>query len=489
MESCKSFVLWISAAIAGAIVLVIGASAHIEPFWILASAAGIPGIVLAVRRFPAAFIPVLIFVSALKTRPSAGFSPTSVMTDPTFIAIVLLYGAVFLNILLVLSGSHGPSMQERFAGLARPVAAFCLFMAVITFSFLYSPVHLYALEKLTKFTAISGVLFVAPVLLLRDKRDFNHFVWATLVLGLLTGAKVLLGIARPTLTVAAKYTAQGVAEQDVTRIGPGQLIGMTLLLLIFCHLLNRPFHRLVPTICVPFLVAALVASTSRGPLLSFALVLGISALIPKLRAHLMSSKLMAFGILALTLTTFALALVWIGGTAARTKFETKKQELVQILTGSSAPSYTAGKRLEFYKHALMAISEKPWVGWGLGGWSYYYNHGDSRTYPHNIFMEVGTEQGLLGLAALVLILAAMVLSLQTIWKDGRNLIFLLPVLAFSFCVTLLSGDLDYNRALWMWCGVALAASRIVKTRWKREVPPSPTLVRGSSLVPQSNRAF
>ncbi|PYV66129.1 MAG: hypothetical protein DMG97_30255, partial [Acidobacteria bacterium] len=104
---------------------------------------------------------------------------------------------------------------------------------------------MYALEKLTKFTAISGVLFVAPVLLLRDKRDFNHFVWATLVLGLLTGAKVLLGIARPTLTVAAKYTAQGVAEQDVTRIGPGQLIGMTLLLLIFCHLLNRPFHRLV----------------------------------------------------------------------------------------------------------------------------------------------------------------------------------------------------------------------------------------------------
>ena len=92
MESCKNFVLWTSAAIAGAIVLAIGASAHIEPFWILASAAGIPGIVLAMRRVPAAFIPVLIFVSALKTRPSAGFTPGSVLTDPTFIAIVLLYG-------------------------------------------------------------------------------------------------------------------------------------------------------------------------------------------------------------------------------------------------------------------------------------------------------------------------------------------------------------------------------------------------------------
>jgi len=137
----------------------------------------------------------------------------------------------------------------------------------------------------------------------------------------------------------------------------------------------------------------------------------------------------------------------------------------------------------------MAISEKPWVGWGLGGWSYYYNHGDSRTYPHNIFMEVGTEQGLLGLAALVLFLAAMVLSLQTIWKDGRNLIFLLPVLAFSFCVTLLSGDLDYNRALWMWCGVAIAASRVLKTRWNRELPPPPRFVRDSSLITRSNRAF
>src|SRR5438552_2439721 len=284
MENYKSFVLWISAAIAGAVLLVIGGSAHIEPFWILASCAGIAGIVLGVRRFPAAFIPLLIFVSALKTRPSAGFSPT----DPTFIAIVLLYGTVFVNILLLLPGSHEPSLQERFAGQARPVAAFCLFMAVVAFSFLYSPVHLYALEKLTKFAAISGVLFVAPVLLLRDKRDFGHFAWATLVLGLLMGTKVLLGIASPALTVAAKYTAQGVAEQDVTRIGPGQLIGMTLLLLIFCHLLNRPFHRLVPMVCIPFLVAALVASTSRGPLLSFVLVLGISVLIPKLRVHLMS---------------------------------------------------------------------------------------------------------------------------------------------------------------------------------------------------------
>ena len=477
MKTHNTFLAWASASIASAVVLVGAAVAHVEPFWILLTGVAVPSLVFVMRRFPAVFIPLLIFIPALKTRPAAGFSPA----DPTFIAMALLYGAVVLNVFLVLSGANESSLKQRFAGQGRSVAAFCLFAAVVAFSFLYSPVHAYGLDKLGRFVAISAMLFFAPLVLLRDRRDFRHFVGATLALGLLVGAKVLVGIVRPAFMAAAKYTSQGMPEQDVTRIGPGQLVGITLLLLIFCHLLKGRINRLAITFSIPFLVAALVAATARGPIVSFVLVLGISVVVARIRAQLMASKAMALGVVALVVFTFAISLVWIQGTVARTKFETKKQELVQLLSGSSAPSYTAGKRLDFYANALIAISKRPVAGWGLGGWSAYYNHQDFRSYPHNMFMEVGTEQGLLGLAALGFFFSTMILPLRTIWREEREFIFLLPILAFAFCVAMFSGDLNDNHALWLWCGAALAASRMLMTSRMHQTTRVITLIH--SLYP------
>src|SRR5712672_3836172 len=70
-----------------------------EPLWILAALALTPLLLVAMRKFRAAFIPPLIFVGYLKTAESKGFSPT----DPTIIALLLLFGSILLDLLLAMT--------------------------------------------------------------------------------------------------------------------------------------------------------------------------------------------------------------------------------------------------------------------------------------------------------------------------------------------------------------------------------------------------
>src|SRR6266404_2328999 len=67
--------------------------------WALTAFALAPLLLVAMRKFRAAFIPPLIAVGYLKTTASKGFS----LTDPTVIALLLLCGSSLLGVLLALT--------------------------------------------------------------------------------------------------------------------------------------------------------------------------------------------------------------------------------------------------------------------------------------------------------------------------------------------------------------------------------------------------
>src|SRR4030088_1188015 len=73
------------------------------PLWILAALTLTPLLLLAMRRFRAAFIPPLIFVGYLKTVQSKGLS----FTDPTMIVLLLLCGSLFFCFFFSRSGKDG----------------------------------------------------------------------------------------------------------------------------------------------------------------------------------------------------------------------------------------------------------------------------------------------------------------------------------------------------------------------------------------------
>src|SRR5437016_12936701 len=128
------------------------------PLWVLAALVLAPLLLVAMRRFRAAFIPPLIFVGYLKTAESRGFS----LTDPTVIALLLLCGSTLLDLLLAITRKDH-HWQRAFLTQWKGVASFGALAAMTAISYLYSPAPSYGWDKLTRFLVISGVLFFSPL--------------------------------------------------------------------------------------------------------------------------------------------------------------------------------------------------------------------------------------------------------------------------------------------------------------------------------------
>ena len=86
-------------------------------------------------------------------------------------------------------------------------------------------------------------------------------------------------------------------------------------------------------------------------------------------------------------------------------------------------------------------------------------------YPHNVLLQVAAEQGIFGLFVLLMFLWSSYKTMRSLslTTGGRLSCFLYIFLFDIFCM-MVSGDLDNWRAVWLWCGVALATSRMLATK-------------------------
>jgi O-antigen ligase len=146
------------------------------------------------------------------------------------------------------------------------------------------------------------------------------------------------------------------------------------------------------------------------------------------------------------------------------KYSAKANELEVLFTGGSS-SGSGGERVGLYRTTLAALPKQPLLGSGIGSWSTFYYGSDQRNYPHNLFLEIAFEEGLVGFTAFLALLLLVGLSLYRMIGDSQ-LHFLALGLVVLYCViiSLFSGDLDDNRLLWLWIGVALSVSRLVHIR-------------------------
>jgi O-antigen ligase len=126
---------------------------------------------------------------------------------------------------------------------------------------------------------------------------------------------------------------------------------------------------------------------------------------------------------------------------------------------------SAGKRVDFYRATLNAIPNQPLLGTGIGSWSKFYYGSDQRNYPHDLLREIAFEEGLIGLAAYLAVLGLAAISIVRMIGDSRSHFLVLGLLVlYCVIVSLFSGDLDDNRVLWLWMGVALSVCRLVQVR-------------------------
>jgi len=109
-------------------------------------------------------------------------------------------------------------------------------------------------------------------------------------------------------------------------------------------------------------------------------------------------------------------------------------------------------RVERYRIAAAQFMSSPIVGLG-------YTHGvyarDGQDYAHNLFLEVASELGLVGLACLAVLLTAGAAALARAVSNWETAI-LAVLLACTFAMAQTSGNLTINRLVFVLCVGALA---------------------------------
>jgi O-antigen ligase len=431
-----------------------------EPLKIIAAFLASVVVLVVAARHPAAFVaPVLFLPRLLKVGALDEFGPVGNWTGLQ-LACILLGAGIMLRWLAAPSHriadqtSFVPSREmehaERNKSASGPMLAFLFFAVVVAFSYGYSAGPHYGAWKLIAFTTLGYAMFLTPFVLFTSGDDVRDFTVGTVLFGMLVAASSL------------SFSATGAMgpQDNPAHIGKGQVIGLAILLLMYTPIRNCWLKAFVLFVCIPALAVGLVSAETRGPLFSLMFVLILALFVESFRSPVITRKQMALVGAALVGSVMLLSTFWLYGAEAL-KFQYKATEIVSLLENSNEAKGTAVQRLVYYRGAIDLWAERPLFGWGLGGWSMAYRHSDIREYPHNLFLETMVEQGVIGLAALMLFFYSILRHLRACRAQfGQCLPSLLPGFVYLVSLTMFSGDLDDDRFVWFWCGFVLAGSAL-----------------------------
>jgi O-antigen ligase len=223
--------------------------------------------------------------------------------------------------------------------------------------------------------------------------------------------------------------------------------------------------RLAGVVIVAMAALLVMRSGSRGGLLAFS----TAAAVYTITANTSSvRKIAIIGAMA-------------AATAAALFYTDAGRQAVEVFQGRIVEQtvenrYLAG-RDELWGQAVEMAMERPLFGWGLDGF-----RAQSWNYPHNLFLEVMVEGGMIGLVLL--------LGVGWAWwmqcKRGHNQIPRGPLVALVLTLTAAqtSGDLFDSRGVFLLAALAIPSAVVMRRRAPRgksaqtkEMPNSPPRLR------------
>ncbi len=140
------------------------------------------------------------------------------------------------------------------------------------------------------------------------------------------------------------------------------------------------------------------------------------------------------------------------------------------------------ERLDFFNGAIKLIEEKPFFGWGPFSFRYAYNPIQktllgSSDHPHNLFLKIGAENGLIALFAFLAFLASVfvivVKRFKSLGEQNKNFVF---VLCTGVLGALAHSLIDYNfnffqNLLLLFAFLIFIRSKIVQKETNRNIVP------------------
>ncbi|MET9432691.1 O-antigen ligase family protein [Streptomyces sp. NPDC006551] len=309
---------------------------------------------------------------------------------------------VLICLVRVLRGGARPLTRWAAIVLGLPVLGICL--AAITSN---DPAA--SLPGVARYVQVFVLVPAAVLLTIRDRRDFAVVAWALVVLALLQGA---VGVAQSLTGTGASYMGEDV--RAVGTFGPTDVMGMAtvvsygLVVVTGIALGSGPGRtRTAALVCAGLLLLPLTLSYSRGAWIATVLACALQLLLSGLRRA---------GRVALAVG--ALAVVLVGGLGIGSTMV--KERVASITQVTAAPDQSVTDRYTMWAAAGRMWRAEPLTGVGLKGFPQYRDSHASLALssgsdtagagaafqrqpllsPHNMYLLVLSEQGLVGLLAL-----------------------------------------------------------------------------------------
>ncbi|MEV4945036.1 O-antigen ligase family protein [Streptomyces sp. NPDC053755] len=352
-----------------------------------------------VRR-AVALSPVLLVIALLLV-PAAGGAEggtggTGTVADAASGLLVLIC------LVRVMRDGRRPLTRGAAVVLGLPVLGICL--AAITS---HDPAA--SLPGVARYVQIFVLVPAAVLLTIRDRRDFAVIAWALVALALLQGA---VGVTQYLTGTGASYRGEDV--RAVGTFGPTDVMGMATVvsygLVVVTGIAlgsGRGRARTAAVVCAGLLAVPLTLSFSRGAWIATVLACALQLLLSGLRRA---------GRVALV--TGALGVVLVGGFGVGSAMV--KERVTSITQVAAAPDQSVTDRYTMWAAAGRMWRSEPVTGVGLKGFPQYRDSHASVALssgsdtagagaafqrqpllsPHNMYLLVLSEQGLVGLVAL-----------------------------------------------------------------------------------------
>jgi O-antigen ligase len=307
---------------------------------------------------------------------------------------------------------------------------------LIVLSVLWSPEPELGLDKALRFQTFTMLAFFAPLVLVRSRSDLFRLMIFLVAVSLVVALTAVPGRdPNQPLTVAG-----GESEIELALYASSGVVAIAGYLM----LIGRSRLRFLWLIPAGVLALTVIDAGSRGVLVGSAVTLLVIAIRAVVRAR---SKIVPVAVVAIAVVAAISVISNLSGPAAA-KYQ-------GLLSGNEPATF--GKRNFLIQDGIDVALAYP-MGRGAAG----YQHETLFPYPHNAFVEVAAEQGVIGLALLLaLVFAAFRSSLRA--REGprspESILAggLLLVLLFDAMV---SQGFTQFRELWLAMGLCLAVPYI-----------------------------
>jgi O-antigen ligase len=313
----------------------------------------------------------------------------------------------------------------------------------------YSPSQFFWKQKALSII-LSIITLVYPVICFKNEKDFDKVDYSFRFLSTTAASIVFLLLITGNLSFITGSRV-GVESSNIPDyLAVGELLGIGVIIYLYQS-------RMIRILLAFFIFVMLVTLGARGPFL-FAIVASTIYFSLKKNQRLFNFKSL-FILFVLGAMFIVLAQFWSGA-----------ELLTDRLSGFSSFSQDEStlERLVAFQFGLNAFVENPVLGLGLGGFGLYGYRVDENVYPHNIFIEIGAELGIVGLILFTTgLIYVFILAKKQIRHPHIQIYFTLFL--FVFLNYLKSGGLIDARKLFIMIGILVAYANFIITSTKKRI--------------------